>query len=167
MERSADGLGEMLQRLGIQQPKLEDAGLEDCALPPHSIMEAFSRAATSLKSRVVGDEPDGDDCVQDPGPTNGETSDTLVDGGIVARPCGGGNVTAGGEEGGGDRVVVPGDEAEWAEDRVLVLGRDERACCPGDGNDVIGGEKKGDLDADEGERDGGDDEKPILDEALI
>lgn len=110
MERSGDSLGEMLKRLGIKQPKLENAGLEDCALPPDSIMEAFSRAASSLESLIITDELHAGDSVHDPGPTNGEIPDALVGidgGGNKAPACrGGGNATGRGEEGGGDRAVV-------------------------------------------------------------
>ncbi|KAE8674109.1 hypothetical protein F3Y22_tig00111769pilonHSYRG00409 [Hibiscus syriacus] len=35
----------------ILAPCLEDAGLEDCALPPDSIHEAFLKAASAIKSR--------------------------------------------------------------------------------------------------------------------
>ncbi|RWV79375.1 hypothetical protein GW17_00059498 [Ensete ventricosum] len=42
----------------IAPPRLEDAGLEDCALPPESIMEAFALAAISVGPRV---DEDGDD----------------------------------------------------------------------------------------------------------
>ncbi|KAI4324746.1 hypothetical protein MLD38_030203 [Melastoma candidum] len=36
----------------ILPPRLEDAGLEDCALPPESIQEAFMKAAFAVKSRA-------------------------------------------------------------------------------------------------------------------
>lgn len=53
-------LGEML---AIRPPRLEDAGLEDCALPPDAIREAFARAADSLKSRltIASDDDESDD----------------------------------------------------------------------------------------------------------
>ncbi|KAE8705137.1 Sulfite exporter TauE/SafE family protein, putative isoform 1 [Hibiscus syriacus] len=35
----------------ILPPRLEDAGLEDCALPPDSIHEAFLKAASAVNSR--------------------------------------------------------------------------------------------------------------------
>ncbi|URE05956.1 hypothetical protein MUK42_21013 [Musa troglodytarum] len=48
----------------ICPPRLEDAGLEDCALPPESIMEAFALAAISVGPRVddegFGEAPDED-----------------------------------------------------------------------------------------------------------
>ncbi|RLM79877.1 uncharacterized protein C2845_PM12G25640 [Panicum miliaceum] len=37
----------------IRPPRLEDAGLEDCALPPESIAEAFSLAAAAVSSRLA------------------------------------------------------------------------------------------------------------------
>ncbi|KAM0938381.1 hypothetical protein DsansV1_C23g0177601 [Dioscorea sansibarensis] len=49
--------------LEILPPRLEDAGLEDCALPPDAIREAFARAADSLKSRltITSDADESDD----------------------------------------------------------------------------------------------------------
>ncbi|KAG6433583.1 hypothetical protein SASPL_105197 [Salvia splendens] len=41
---------------------LEDAGLEDCSLPPDSIREAFWKAASAVRS-IVSDEGG---CVEDP-----------------------------------------------------------------------------------------------------
>ncbi|KAH7651466.1 hypothetical protein IHE45_20G059200 [Dioscorea alata] len=60
METTEESLGEML---AIRPPRLEDAGLEDCALPPDKIREAFARAADSLKSRlaIASDEDESDD----------------------------------------------------------------------------------------------------------
>ncbi|XP_031388302.1 uncharacterized protein LOC116201273 [Punica granatum] len=50
----------------ILPPRLEDAGLEDCALPLDSIHEAFLKAATAVGSRGGGafasdDEDDDED----------------------------------------------------------------------------------------------------------
>ncbi|CAN1133146.1 hypothetical protein LINPERHAP2_LOCUS7479 [Linum perenne] len=55
----------------ILPPRLEDAGLEDCALPPESIKEAFLKAASAVKCRArsifTQDEDNSDgECVQDP-----------------------------------------------------------------------------------------------------
>ncbi|KAJ0986275.1 hypothetical protein J5N97_004631 [Dioscorea zingiberensis] len=65
IEAMEESLGEMLKGMAIQPPRLEDAGLEDCALPPDAIREAFARAADSLKSRLIAateeDESDDDD----------------------------------------------------------------------------------------------------------
>ena len=50
MESTKDREGGLLDK--ILPPRLEDAGLEDCALPPNSIQEAFLRVATTVKSRA-------------------------------------------------------------------------------------------------------------------
>lgn len=55
----------------VLPPRLEDAGLEDCALPPDSIREAFFKAASAVKSRATAllhSDDDGDSdgyCVED------------------------------------------------------------------------------------------------------
>ncbi|XP_037464217.1 uncharacterized protein LOC119336325 [Triticum dicoccoides] len=110
----------------IRPPRLEDAGLEDCALPPESIAKAFSLAALAVSSRLphlpLSDDEDDVDplaprggCVEDAGPTYGVIPDALVG----AR---------GGSDGGADEVVV------GRGDRVVVigqeLGRDE-GCAEG------------------------------------
>ncbi|KAL9232083.1 hypothetical protein vseg_007229 [Gypsophila vaccaria] len=41
------------QEEAIKPPKLEDAGLEDCALPIHSIHQAFLLAASAVSSRSL------------------------------------------------------------------------------------------------------------------
>ncbi|KAJ0745103.1 hypothetical protein HanPI659440_Chr10g0395141 [Helianthus annuus] len=114
----------------IQPPRLEDAGLEECALPPDSIQEAFLKAASAVRSRIFStsdDESEGE-CVNDPLPENGYAGDKLV--GITAEgdPSGscvpkkggelpavnGDDVIVGGREGMPDKVVEPEvpDEAE-------------------------------------------------------
>ncbi|XP_052180420.1 uncharacterized protein LOC127793755 [Diospyros lotus] len=51
----------------IRPPRLEDAGLEDCALPPESIQEAFLKAAAALGSRspsiFATPDDESDDCL--------------------------------------------------------------------------------------------------------
>ncbi|XP_074572546.1 uncharacterized protein LOC141829034 [Curcuma longa] len=51
MASAAEENGSVLREgaASIRPPRLEDAGLEDCALPPESIMEAFARAAISAR----------------------------------------------------------------------------------------------------------------------
>ncbi|KAL9681083.1 hypothetical protein QQ045_012864 [Rhodiola kirilowii] len=47
----------------IRPPRIEDAGLEDCALSPNSIREAFLKAATAVGSRYEfdhGSDPTSD-----------------------------------------------------------------------------------------------------------
>lgn len=67
----------------IKPPRLEDAGLEDCALPPESIKEAFLKAASAVRSHAASilspsDDDEAEDCLEDPWPTVAESSDTLV-----------------------------------------------------------------------------------------
>ncbi|KAE8801479.1 hypothetical protein D1007_22919 [Hordeum vulgare] len=128
----------------IRPPRLEDAGLEDCALPPESIAEAFSLAALAVSSRLSlsdDEDEDGGDaplaprggCVEDAGPTCGAVPDALS--GAVGGSEGGADevvVVGGGGGGGSDEVVVVrrGDE----EDRVVVVGEElgqEKRCGKG------------------------------------
>lgn len=140
----------------ILPPRLEDAGLEDCALPPESIAEAFSLAAMAVSSRLphlsLSDDEDEDEdegdaplaprggCVEDAGPTCGSIPDALV--GAGGGRVGGADdvvVIGGGGKGGGggsDQVVVVGRGDE--EDRVVVFGEElgeklgqEKGCVDG------------------------------------
>ncbi|XP_043724791.1 uncharacterized protein LOC122671562 isoform X2 [Telopea speciosissima] len=89
----------------IRPPRLEDAGLEDCALSDESIKEAFLKAANSIRSRASSilittaedEEDDSKSCIQDPGPSDGKLSDTLVGISPEAEPPG----PCGNEKGGG------------------------------------------------------------------
>ncbi|XP_022721431.1 ras-related protein Rab7-like isoform X2 [Durio zibethinus] len=69
---------------GILPPRLEDAGLEDCALSPDSIHEAFLKAAFAVKSREAtffhcDDEDEVEPgCLDDPFRENG-SSDSASD----------------------------------------------------------------------------------------
>ena len=69
-------------------------GLEDCALSPDSIKEAFFKAATAVKSHAAAiltsnDEDDG--CVTDRWPDAADRSDAVIGGSPEAResprPC--------------------------------------------------------------------------------
>ncbi|OMO54107.1 hypothetical protein CCACVL1_28066, partial [Corchorus capsularis] len=68
----------------ILPPRLEDAGLEDCALPPDSIHEAFLKAASAVKSRAASffhsDDEDEDEpsCLDDPFPDNAKCSSDIL-----------------------------------------------------------------------------------------
>lgn len=85
----------------ILPPRLEDAGLEDCALPVESIREAFLKAASAVGSRGGSaftsyeeeddEEDDGSetlekssDCSDDPPPATLH-SDVVIDGGCAAK----------------------------------------------------------------------------------
>ncbi|EER96601.1 hypothetical protein BDA96_02G185500 [Sorghum bicolor] len=121
----------------IRPPRLEDAGLEDCALPPESIAEAFSLAAAAVASRLArlpfSQDSDDDDegrvsapirggCVDDAGPDRGAAPDALVGGGVAGDGGADEVVVVGGGRGGGyeDAVVVGGRGEE--EDAVVVVG---------------------------------------------
>jgi hypothetical protein len=60
----------------IIPPRLEDAGLEDPALPPESIHEAFLKAAAAVKSRIFTSSGE-DDCIDDPKPAGEDASDVV------------------------------------------------------------------------------------------
>jgi hypothetical protein len=143
--RLVAGSGEL-----IRPPRLEDAGLEDCALPPESIAEAFSLAAMAVSSRLPrlslsDDEDEGDaalaprgGCVEDAGPTRGAIPDALVGAGGIREGGADEVVVVGGRggEGGSDEVVVVGRGYE--EDRVVVVGEElekklgrEKGCVDG------------------------------------
>lgn len=111
----------------ILPPRIEDAGLEDCALPPDSIKEAFFKAASAVKSRastLFHDDEEPSRCVEDPWPSDStEGSDSsAVPVPEVPGPCGvvkGGGVV---EEGRDEVVVVGGGEEKEGGDVVVVGG---------------------------------------------
>ncbi|GLJ30040.1 hypothetical protein SUGI_0594020 [Cryptomeria japonica] len=95
----------------IIPPRLEDAGLEDCALSTEGIREAFLRAAEAVKSTIFN-EDDGD-CIEDGGPSNGEWTDELQDYST--------------DEGKGDHSCVEplvGGLVEEGKDKVVEIGVD-------------------------------------------
>ncbi|CAN4088988.1 unnamed protein product [Withania somnifera] len=115
----------------IRPPRLEDAGLEDCALPPESIKEAFLKAATAVRSMISAsddeDESQGQ-CVKTPSPVEDSTKDDALIGiteGIDVIP-----VECTTEKGGGGEV--PGGTS----DVVDVEGVDKDL---EDGGDLVGG----------------------------
>jgi hypothetical protein len=123
----------------ILPPRLEDAGLEDCALPPESIAEAFSLAAAAVSSRLAcfpfsddsDDEegrvsaPRGGGCVDEAGPARGAVpdADALVGSGVTGDAGGADEVAVvgGGRGGGCEDVVVVGGRGE-EQDGVVVVG---------------------------------------------
>ncbi|GJV31025.1 hypothetical protein Tco_1391425 [Tanacetum coccineum] len=162
----------------IQAPRLEDAGLEDCALPPDSIQEAFLKAATAVRSRIFhtsDDESEGE-CVNDPWPRNGSSGDKLV--GITAEadppgacapkkggelPVFGDEVVVGGREGMPDKLVEP--DVPDAAEKSCVDGLQGLEIGDKKGNKEIKGKKS------EANTESNDDEEeekvPVLTEVCI
>ncbi|KAJ1289351.1 hypothetical protein BS78_02G157500 [Paspalum vaginatum] len=146
------GEDELLAGKGVPilPPRLEDAGLEDCALPPESIAEAFSLAAAAASSRLTlsedsDDEEDeersvwasrGGGCVDDAAPARGAVPDALIGAGGFAGAGGADEVlvVGGGRGGGCEDAVVVGGRAEEG-DRVVVVGegRGEKKLAKEDG----------------------------------
>ncbi|KAG7992432.1 hypothetical protein I3843_02G127500 [Carya illinoinensis] len=168
----------------ILPPRIEDAGLEDCALPPDSIKEAFLKAATAVKSRAASIFTTSDDeetvtsfseggCVEDPWPRAAKgTQDTVVGASPeheAPGPCA--TEKGSGVPGvGGDHVVVGGEadvEERW--DKVVVgeeeiASREGKACVEGlEGLEIGDNVKNGDGDGDD-ER--GDEKKQTLTEGF-
>lgn len=115
MEATKEDIG-LLNK--IIPPRLEDAGLEDCALPPDAIKEAFFKAASVVKSSAssfLHSDDDVEDCLDDPWPQAKEVSDTVV--GVSSPP----------EERGPCGVVKGDGVVEEGEDKVVVTGIDEVA----------------------------------------
>ncbi|PRQ50930.1 hypothetical protein RchiOBHm_Chr2g0138661 [Rosa chinensis] len=134
----------------ILPPRLEDAGLEDCALPPDSIKQAFLKAAAAVKSRATSlftDDDDEEDCVRDPWPSAEGRPDAVVGAETEGNPpgaCGGDGVVVGREEEKRDKVVVGGED-------VREVGG-EKACVDG----LVG------LEIEEKKNEDKSDEGPIL-----
>ncbi|CAI9114132.1 OLC1v1014785C1 [Oldenlandia corymbosa var. corymbosa] len=139
----------------IVPPRLEDAGLEDCALPPDAIKAAFAKAATAVRSVISAsdDEEAEGHCVNDPWPVVGDSSDTLVGitDGVDEVPGSCANEKGAGlPEVTGDEVAVR-DEDERVDELVTggptVPEGGEKACVDGlQGLELeIGGKSKGKL----------------------
>ncbi|KAE9584612.1 hypothetical protein Lalb_Chr25g0279941 [Lupinus albus] len=136
---STEQRSDLLHR--ILPPRLEDAGLEDCALPPESIHQAFLKAATAVK-HIFSD--DDSDCLNNPSPGE-DASDVLL--GIdpenepPAGPCG---VEKGCEAGG--RGVKLGEGGESCVDELKGLGiKDDDIVEEGDDDEDDDKEKKPNL----------------------
>lgn len=122
-----EGSAGLLDR--ILPPRLEDAGLEDCALSAESIHEAFLKAASAVKSRAStlfhSDDDEDPGCLQDPWPENGKDIPDSLTG--VSDPSGSDRVVVGGvpdQDASGDCLVGKGGpaEVEGAEDKVIIGG---------------------------------------------
>ncbi|CAN4086844.1 unnamed protein product [Withania somnifera] len=114
----------------IRPPRLEDAGLENCALPPESIKEAFLKAANSVRSMISPSDDEDESqghCVKTPSPIEYSTKDALIGitEGVTDIP---GKCTT--EKGGGGEVT------EGVSDVVAVEGvdKDQEDC-----GDLVGG----------------------------
>lgn len=146
----------------IKPPRLEDAGLEDCALPPESIKEAFLKAASAVRS-IVTDSDDEGRCVEDPWEDSTDALVGISDG--VSAPTEGCVVEKGGglTEAPGDKLVVGGGLPEGGD-----------ACIDGLQGMEIGGKGRGNLgkkllggNDDVGDEEENGDNKPTLAEGYI
>jgi hypothetical protein len=135
--------------LSSMPPKLEDAGLEDCALPIEGIQEAFriaagkaKAAADSFKVNMQSKVEDVGGCISNPMPTSGDFKDTPI---ATAGTTPGDSCvdvhTGGLLEDGKDAVVDPLGDAK--EDKLIVgtdvepkLGED--GCLQGDLLEPVG-----------------------------
>lgn len=151
----------------IKPPRLEDAGLEECALPPESIREAFFKAASAVRS-IVSDSGDEDEgrCVEGPWEDSSDAVVGITEG--VNGPSEGCVVEKGSglTEAPGDKVVVVGGgDSEAKVDTVVGPGIPEggEACVDGLGGLEIGEKSRGVLGkklVEDGEK--RDKEKPTL-----
>lgn len=173
METSKVQEGRLLHQ--ILPPRLEDAGLEDCALPPDAIKEAFFKAADAVKSAASlftsdEDEVAKGDCVDDPLPAAKERSDEVV--GVSPEPEPPGPCAA--KKGGGEAVDAGGDKVVWSggegkEDSLVVGGEGwkaaGKACVEAlEGLEIDEKKVNNGGDADEEED---DDERPVLVEGYV
>ncbi|CAN6217384.1 unnamed protein product [Urochloa humidicola] len=147
----------------IRPPRLEDAGLEDCALPPESIAEAFSLAAAAVYSRLArfplsDDEEDeeegcastprGGGCVDEAVPARGAVpdADALVGGGAVTGDADAVVVVGGGRGDECEDAVVVGGLGE-ALDGVVVVGEGRGETRLGKQDGCVEGVREGVSDA--------------------
>ncbi|XP_062089332.1 uncharacterized protein LOC133795886 [Humulus lupulus] len=154
MEVTKEQGGGILHR--ILPPRLEDAGLEDCALPPDSIKEAFLKAASAVKSRASriftpGEDSDSDgDCVKDHWTADKDHSDVIigVPGTMFPGPCTADKGIEAGDFGGDD--VVTGNI-----DEIVEVESARKACVEGlQGLEI--------AERNDGTEDGEDEDRPIL-----
>ncbi|KAF6176364.1 hypothetical protein GIB67_011153 [Kingdonia uniflora] len=146
----------------IVAPKLEDAGLEDCALSPESIKQAFLKAANSIRSSWG-------DCVGNPESSDEEEelTDALIRVSLTSDPPG----QCGTEKGDGVPQVLDGSAAEKPEEGLdnKVLGEtleggaeaEGKACVDGLQGLKIGDGEKGNCELEKAE------EWPILTEGYV
>lgn len=154
----------------ILPPRLEDAGLEDPALPPDSIHEAFLKAAAAVKSRAASifsstdDDNDGG-CVSDPWPSAKDASDAVI--GVESEnELPGSCIVERGVEPVADEVKVAGEGGDASADVVVEggdkLGEDVEACVDElQGLDIKDVKKGGEEDDEE------ENKKPTLVEGYV
>ncbi|RYR46767.1 hypothetical protein Ahy_A07g032581 [Arachis hypogaea] len=112
----------------ILPPRLKDAGVEDCALPPESIHQAFLKAAAAVKSATAifsdDDDDTAGDCVNDPWPAAVEGTSDAVIGIKPENELSGACAVEKGCEEGGDEVKVSGGSSYKVEEVVdeIVVG---------------------------------------------
>ncbi|KAF8086907.1 hypothetical protein N665_0609s0037 [Sinapis alba] len=148
----------------IIPPALADAGLEDCALPPESIHEAFRKAADAVKSRAASlfehDEEEGGGCVADPRPGT-ETKPVLGDSDTII--VGGGN-------GGDSGPCLVGKGNEKMEDALVVAGEgggEGKSCGDGLKDIEVEGVENSKEENNQSEEDEEEEMKPILVEGFV
>ncbi|XP_020228375.1 uncharacterized protein LOC109809461 [Cajanus cajan] len=149
----------------ILPPRLEDAGLEDPALPPESIHQAFLQAAAAVKSRAATilsltadtDEDHDHGCVNDPWPTAKDAADAVVGIDSENEPQPGSCTVERGVEPVADEVKVGGG-GDGAHDVVVEggvkLGEEDVEPCVDElqGLDIKDDVKKGGEDDEENEK---------------
>ncbi|KAH0763151.1 hypothetical protein KY290_019224 [Solanum tuberosum] len=111
----------------IRPPLLEDAGLEDCALPPELIKEAFFKAATAVRSMISVSDDEGEfegQCVKTPSSIEDSTKDALV------------GITEGIDNIPGRCITEKGSGGEVPEVTSDVVAGNED---PEEGGDLVGG----------------------------
>jgi hypothetical protein len=142
----------------ILPPALADAGLEDCALPPESIQEAFRKAANAVKSRAASifDHEEEDGCLADPIP---ETADKIIVGGDNERdtgPCLAGK--------GIEKLA----ESKQAGDLVVAgEGEEGKSCVDGLKDLDVEGIERSSEKKDQSDEDEEEEMKPILVEGFV
>ncbi|KAJ8452054.1 hypothetical protein Cgig2_016635 [Carnegiea gigantea] len=165
MEAAGEDLG-LLSK--IRPPCLEDAGLEDCALPLDSIQEAFLKAAAEVGSRAASifiAEERG--CVNDPSTEKSRPLDALVGiapEGSVPGPCATekGGALGGNVESGSDVKGARNEGEMEKKDEVVVVGGGNGGDGGEDCVDAMRGLKIKEKAEEREDEDGEGDEKPTL-----
>ncbi|XP_030491795.2 uncharacterized protein LOC115707851 [Cannabis sativa] len=161
MEITNEQGGGILHR--IIPPRFEDAGLEDCALPPDAIKEAFFKAASAVKrsaSWIFTPSEDSDsegDCVKDHWTAGKDHSDvaTGIPEAVYPGPC-----TA---EKGIEAVGLGGQDVVTGNNDEIAEGKSKRKACVEGLQGLEIDEKNDGVDDEDGE----DEDRPILVEGYV